>query len=167
VVHAILPISARRFIAYGMPIAVLEEFISQGSLQESYFVLWIPFPVLRVLAMAVRAVVFRNATRWLAPAYFYIVSGLIGLAVEWFVIGRATWNDKQAPLALIVVFRAGMFSFWGTVALGPHILLDARPETARIRRASAIALAAIMAGCYVRALTAKAKATGNDVLFPA
>jgi hypothetical protein len=148
-----------------MLIAALEEFVSQGVLQGSYYVWWIPFAVFLGLAIQVRKVVFRCADGWLAPLLYYVISGLIGLAVEWFIIGLAPWKDRESPLVLIVVFHSGMFSFWGAVALGPHILLDARPETARIRRATAIAFAVLMAVTYALALTAKFSSADQGVLF--
>lgn len=159
--------SAKKFFLYGLAIAGLEEFISQGVLKGSYF-LWVftllPFAVFLAVAGCVRALC-RLVPGWRAVALYYLVSGAIGLAVEWFIIGLSPWSDRESPVVLIAVFHAGMFSFWGTVALGPHILLDARAEAAPFRRAFLWAFAALMAVTYVLTFAAKAAGAGKDVQF--
>jgi hypothetical protein len=75
--------------------------------------------------------------------------------VEWFVIGLSPWSDRTSPMALIAVFHAGMFSFWGTVALAPRILLDLRPQAAGLRRRFLIAFATLGAATYVTTFAAK------------
>ncbi len=129
--------STKKFFLYGLAIAGLEEFITQGVLKESYF-LWVftlvPFVVFLGIAGCVRAVLHKLVKGWRAATLYYVVTGGIGLAVEWFIIGLSPWSDRSSPRLLIALFHAGMFSFWGTVALAPHILLDRRPEAATLQR---------------------------------
>jgi membrane glycosyltransferase len=60
-----------------------------------------------------------------------------------------------SPLLLILLFHSGMFSFWGTVALGPHVLLDDRVEAATVRRAFTSTLVALLMCSYMLALAAR------------
>jgi hypothetical protein len=58
-----------------------------------------------------------------------------------------------------------MFSFWGTVALGPHILLDDRLATASVRRAFAVTLVALLVCSYILALAARLTRASVAVQF--
>jgi hypothetical protein len=151
--------STKKFFLYGIAIAGLEEFITQGVLKGSY-VLWIftliPFVVFLGIAGCIRAALHKTARGWRAVTLYYVITGGIGLAVEWFIIGLSPWSDRSSPLPLIAVFHAGMFSFWGSVALAPHILLDSRPETAVLQRRLRWTFAVLMAATYVLTFTAKA-----------
>ena len=162
------PAFAKKFFLYGLVIAALEEFITQGVLKESCF-LWIftliPFAVFLGIAGCVWAVLHRFATEWLAIVLYYLAAGTMGLAVEWFLIGLSPWSDPSSPLALIVVFHAGMFSFWGTVALAPRIVLDFRPQVAKLRRCFLRAFAAIGVMTYALTFAAKAMNAEKNVQF--
>jgi hypothetical protein len=89
----------------------------------------------------------------------------MGLAIEWFIIGLSPWSDKSSPRWLVALFHAGVFSFWGTVALAPYILLDDRPENARLKRRFLWTFAALMIVTYVLTFTAKVGGAGGDVQF--
>ena len=160
--------SDKKFFLYGITIAGFEEFITQGVLKESYFV-WvfalIPFVVFLGIAGCIRAAVHRLSAGWRAATLYYAVTGGMGLAVEWFIIGLSPWSDRTSPLPLIIVFHAGMFSFWGTVALFPHFLLDCRPETTALQRRLRWTFAVLMAVTYVLTLTAKAVGAEQDTQF--
>ena len=160
--------SAKKFFLCGLMIAALEEFITQGRLKGSC-VLWvftlIPFALFLVLASYVRTMIHRRAMGWRAAALYYVVTGLIGLAVEWFVIGLSPWSDKTSPRLLVVVFHAGMFSFWGSVALAPRILLDLRPRVAKLRRRFLIAFTTLGLLAYVLTFAAKIAAAEKDAQF--
>jgi len=159
---------AKNFFLYGMTIAALEEFISQGVLKGSCF-LWvftlIPFALFLVVARGVRAILRRRATGWRGPALYYLVTGGMGLAIEWFIIGLSPWSDQSSPRWLVALFHAGVFSFWGTVALAPYILLDDRPENARLKRRFLWAFAALMIVTYVLTFTAKVGGARGDAQF--
>jgi len=153
--------STKKFFLYGLAVAGLEEFITQGVLKGSYFS-WvftlIPFVVFLGIAGCARAVLHKLVKGWRAAALYHAVTGGIGLAVEWFIIGLSPWSDRSSPCLLIALFQASVFSFWGTVALAPHILLDARPEIAPLQRRLRWTLAVMMSVTYV--LTFAAKAVG-------
>jgi len=160
--------STKKFFLYGLTVAGLEEFITQGVLKESHF-LWIftliPFVIFLGIAGCLRAILHTLVKGWRAAASYYVVTGGIGLAVEWFIIGLSPWRDRHSPLLLIVLFHAGMFSFWGTVAFAPHMLLDCRPETAALRRRLCCTFAILMAVTYVLTLAAKALGATRDIQF--
>jgi hypothetical protein len=162
--------STKKFFLYGLAIAGLEEFITQGVLKGSYF-FWvftlIPFVVFLGIAGCARAVLNKLVNGWRAATLYYAVTGGIGLAVEWFIIGLSPWSDRSSPPLLIALFHAGMFSFWGTVALAPHILLNCRPETAALQRRLRWTLGILMAVTYVLALTAKALGAPEGIQFSA
>jgi len=159
---------AKKFFLYGLAIAALEEFITQGVLKESYF-LWIftllPFAVFLGIAGCVWAVLHKLATGWLAAVLYYLAAGTMGLAVEWFLIGLSPWSDRTSPLALVAVFHAGMFSFWGTVAIAPRILLDLRPQVAKLRRCFLRAFTALGVMTYMLTFAARIVTVEKDLLF--
>ncbi len=159
---------ASQFFLCGLAIAGLEEFITQGVLRGSYF-LWVftlvPFAVFLGIAACVRWVLHNLTSKRLAAVLYYVAAGEIGLAVEWFIIGLAPWNDTKSPPALIAVFHAGVFSFWGTVALAPHILLDPRPQVAGLKRRMAMSFGALMAATYGLTLAAKLAGAGSGAQF--
>ncbi len=65
----------------------------------------------------------------------YAVAGLLGLAIEWFVIGNSPWANPEAN-------DLGMFAYWATVLAMPRLMLDARRLLRPVRRAAAAAFAA-------------------------
>lgn len=162
------PISLTRFFLYGIAIAGLEEFITQGVLKDSYF-LWvftlIPFAVFLSIARCIGIVLYKFMAPRHAAVLYYLAAGTIGLAVEWFLIGLSPWSDRTSPPALIAIFHAGMFSFWGTVAFAPHVLLDPRPQVAGLKCRLATAFAGLMAAAYVLTFAAKVVAADQGVLF--
>lgn len=125
----------------------------------------IPFAVFLGIAGCVRAVLHKLVRGWRAATVYYGFAGGIGLAVEWFIIGLSPWSDQSSPLLLIALFHAGVFSFWGTVALAPHILLDRRPETAPLQRRLWWTFAVMMAVTYVLTFTAKAVGAPQGTQF--
>ncbi|MBU6401799.1 MAG: hypothetical protein KGS61_15890 [Verrucomicrobia bacterium] len=52
-----------------------------------------------------------------AMTVYYVMFGCFGLAVEWLLLGNAPVAD---PLQLIT--QPGMFSYWGTMLLGPRLI---------------------------------------------
>jgi len=115
-----------------MIVAILEEFITQGVLKRNplgwiipTFIAFLPF---LLLASQIRRVLLRRIGREARlDLEFYLVSGTIGLAVEWFLIGLAPWNlGLGTDPFLSIVFQIAMFSFWGSVAFVPKIILDRR-----------------------------------------
>ncbi len=55
----------------------------------------------------------------LAAVSCYLLFGSLGLAVEWCLLGNAPVLD-----VLQFVTQPGMFTYWGTLVLGPRLLMD-------------------------------------------
>ncbi len=113
-----------------MIVAILEEFLTQGVLKRNIlgwiiptFIAFLPF---LLLTSQIHRVLLRRIMReHRLDLAFYLVSGTIGLMIEWFLIGLAPWNLGSDPF-LSVLFQVAMFSFWGSVAFAPKIILDRR-----------------------------------------
>jgi hypothetical protein len=167
-VDPMLQTSGKKFFLYGLSIAASEEFLTQGVLQGSYF-LWvftlIPFALFLLAASCLRNTIHRRLTGWIAPAVYYVFTGALGLSVEWFIIGLSPWRDTTSPLLLIILFHAGMFSFWGTVAFGPYLLLDDRQVTVKIQRSFVSLFVVLMAIAYALTLAAKLSHASGNVQF--
>ena len=54
-----------------------------------------------------------------AMVIYYLGFGSLGLAVEWLLLGNAPSADPFQ-----VITQAGMFTFWGTMLLGPRLIVD-------------------------------------------
>jgi hypothetical protein len=127
-----------RFYLVGLAVAFLEEFITQGILKRTLAGWIIPaliafFPFLIVVRQIGKILKVRMTESKAASAY-YLISGVIGLMIEWLVIGLSPWSNPAADPLLILIFQFGIFSFWGSVAFAPRLLLDRRDPVARVRR---------------------------------
>src|SRR5437773_9146055 len=129
---------AFKFYCIGLIVAGLEEFITQGVLKNNLGGWIIP----TVIAFLPFLIIVRSVSRFLeqrlteqnAVLIYYLISGGIGLSVEWFLIGLSPWKDPDAhPLAMLVL-QVGMFSSWSGVAFAPRILLDKRDFVSPVRR---------------------------------
>ena len=115
-----------------MTIASAEEFISQGVLKHTLLGWIIPTllaftPFLIASAFIHRMLRRRVKTRNRLELFYYVISGGIGLTVEWFLIGLSPWSGASGTdPVLMMVFQLGIFSFWGGVAFAPIIMMDKR-----------------------------------------
>lgn len=59
------------------------------------------------------------ASRARAMVVYYLAFGCLGLAVEWFLLGNG-------PVAnpLQVITQPGMFTYWGTMMIGPTLIME-------------------------------------------
>jgi hypothetical protein len=155
-----------KFYCIGLMVAGLEEFITQGVLKNNLGGWIIP----TVIAFLPFLIIVRAASRFLEPRFseqkaaliYYLISGSIGLAVEWFLIGLSPWSNPSAhPLGMFVL-QAGMFSFWSSVAFAPRLLLDQREFVSSTRKRFKHFLIAGMAVIYVVTF-----ATPREARFPA
>ena len=144
---------AFKFYSIGLIVAGLEEFITQGVLKHNLGGWIIP----TVIAFLPFLIIVRVVSKFLdqrfseqkAAFIYYLISGGIGLAVEWFIIGLSPWSNPSAhPLAMFVL-QAGMFSFWSGVAFAPRLLLDQREFAAGVRKGFKRFLIGGMAVIYV------------------
>jgi hypothetical protein len=127
-----------RFYAIGLIIAFLEEFITQGVLKGNLvgwiiptFIAFVPF---LVTVRFISRILHERVGQQRALLAYYLVAESIGLMIEWFIIGLSPWNSPGANPVLMLIFQLGIFSFWGTVAFAPQLLLDRRTYVARVRK---------------------------------
>jgi hypothetical protein len=128
------------FIAVGSFFATVEEFLTVVVLRRdvaSYlFTLVVLFPVFLTFVWAssrlLNWLARRQATQEVLHFFLY---GLLGLVIEWFLIGLTPWSDPNAHPAVMLLFQLGMFSFWATVAFAPRLFLTPGDASRRARRA--------------------------------
>lgn len=126
-------VSLVTFVALGLLLAAPGEVLNQilargdykafGSTMISYTILlaigfWTYAGILRVLR-----------TRYRTTLVYYLLFASLGLMVEWFLLRNApNLRDPFQPIT-----QLGMFTFWGTMLLGPRILMEST-EFAPIKR---------------------------------
>lgn len=142
-----------RFYLVGLAVAFLEEFITQGILKRNLvgwliptFIAFVPF---LIVVRQIGRVLDRRTLESKAVPYYYLVSGAIGLMIEWLVIGLSPWSNPAANPLLTITFQLGIFSFWGSVALTPRLMLDRRDSVTGVRKWYKLFLASGFASIYL------------------
>jgi hypothetical protein len=59
---------------------------------------------------------------------------LLGLFLEWSLMGLSPWSNPAANPLLMLAFQIGMLAFWATVATAPLVFLDRRAPGRHARR---------------------------------
>ena len=119
------------FMFVGMVFALVGEFMFKFFAQPSMEVFWGMTVVYLVILTFVyfsgklMDMIFKR--KLLAEVNCYVLYGLMGLAIEWFLIGNSPWGNPDAD-------QLGMFSFWATVCFGPRIFLNDRKGVAGVKR---------------------------------
>jgi hypothetical protein len=129
-----------KFMLIGSFFATVEEFLTVVIIRQdiaSYlFTLLILFPAFLTFVWVTSPILGKLVAREpLKEITIFFVYGLIGLLIEWFLIGLSPWSDPNANWVLMLVFQLGMFSFWATVAFAPRIFIDTREASQNTRRA--------------------------------
>lgn len=127
-----------KFYIIGLTVAFLEEFITQGVLKRNLLgwiiptiIAFIPF---LVAVRLVDKILQKRLGEHRAVLAYYVMAGGIGLMIEWFIIGLSPWSSPGSDPLLMLVFQLGMFSFWGSVAFAPRLLLDERNSIVAVRK---------------------------------
>ena len=127
-----------RFLGIGSAFSTVEEVLTvlvlRGDLGAYLFTLFILFPAFLTFVWISRRLLTRFVR--LQPVrdlIHYLLYGLVGLLIEWFAIGLSPWSDPDANPILMVVFQAGMFSFWATVAFAPLLFVNPDPLSRQAR----------------------------------
>ncbi|HEY2979562.1 MAG TPA: hypothetical protein VGJ22_00145 [Anaerolineales bacterium] len=129
-----------RFVLVGTFFSTVEEFLTvvvlKHDLASFVFTLLVLFPVFLTFAFLSSRLFNRLLRR--EPARdiaHFVIYGVFGLMIEWFLIGLAPWSDPSANPILMALFQFGMFSFWATVGFAPRLFISGA-ELARETRAS-------------------------------
>jgi hypothetical protein len=111
------------FIVLGLLLAapgeVLNQILAHNDVRAfrttmiSYSILlFVGFFVGKVIALFIKH-------RARAMIIYYLGFGSLGLAVEWLLLGNAPTVDPFQ-----VITQPGMFTFWGTMMLGPRLIME-------------------------------------------
>ncbi len=124
----------RKFLAFlvvGSFVSTVEEFLTVAVLKHDFgsylFTLLSLFPVFLTLVYFSSRLIDRLVRgRRAQELTHFFVYGLVGLMIEWFLIGLSPWSPSAASNPLIMfIFQLGMFSFWATVGLAPRLFTNA------------------------------------------
>jgi hypothetical protein len=117
-----------RFVLVGTFFSTVEEFLTvvvlKHDLPSYFFTLLVLFPAFLTFAFVssqlLNRLIRREPAREIAH---YLIYGVIGLMIEWFLIGLSPWSDPTAKPILMSLFQFGMFSFWATVGFAPRLFI--------------------------------------------
>ena len=130
-------------LVLGSLFATVGEFLFcvlvRQSLPDYLFTLAAYPAILALTYLPLRWIERRMPSEPTADMAAYAIAGLLGLAIEWFVIGNSPWANPEAN-------DLGMFAYWATVLAMPRLMLDPRPHLRPVRRAAAAAFAAYAFG---------------------
>jgi hypothetical protein len=127
-----------RFLAVGTVLSATEEFLTVVILRRDFgawlFTLLVLFPAyLTIICLIGKALEYWYRGVVLERARFAL-PGVIGLAIEWFLIGLSPWSNPAAIPILMLLFQAAMFSFWATVGYAPWLFVTESSRAARARK---------------------------------
>jgi hypothetical protein len=121
--------SLSRFLAIGTLLSTTEEFLTivllRGDIKTWLFTLLILFPVSLVSIYVTGAALARTRLRQQSiDSIRFLISGGVGLAIEWFIIGLSPWSNPSANPIVMSLFQLGMFSFWASVGFVPWLFVQ-------------------------------------------
>lgn len=133
----------RRYLAFllvGSFFSSVEEFLTvavlRGDLASFGFSLVVVFPGFLTFVYLSSPLLARiHPRRPVQELAHFGVYALLGLGIEWFLIGLSPWSDPGAHPVLMFLFQLGMFSFWATVSFAPRLFLTPGEPARRARRA--------------------------------
>ena len=118
-----------RFVGIGMVLGLFSEAelkLVAGINPRAFGITLIAYPVILTVGYGAHKLTDQLVRwRWLADLVFYLASGVVGLYVEWTLLG----NDLQSN-----AFQPGMFAMWTTFLFGPRILTREAPSLRGPRR---------------------------------
>jgi hypothetical protein len=138
------------FILLGLLLAapgeVLNQILARRDLRAFRTTLF-SYAILLLVAFFVCKLI-RGAVKKRAVAVLssYLLFGSFGLSVEWFLLGNAPVLDVGQ-----MITQPGMFTYWGTLVLGPVLIADASAP-AGLRRAFLLFFL-IYTSCYLLVAT--------------
>jgi hypothetical protein len=133
----------RRYLAFvlvGSFFSSVEEFLTvavlRGDLASFVFTVVVVFPgFLTFVYLSFPLLARISPRRPVQELAAFGVYAVLGLGIEWFLIGLSPWSDPEADPVLMLLFQLGMFSFWATVAFAPRLFLAPGEPARRARRA--------------------------------
>ena len=118
-----------RFLLIGLVLALCTEFtlkVMTAVKPWTFLIAACLYPIILSLGYAGSRVLDRVcATTWCADVWYYLASGLGGLAIEWGVLGNGPASHAIQP---------AMFAMWTTFCFGPRLLTRESAMLAHARR---------------------------------
>lgn len=121
-----------RYVALGIlftaPVELFNQVMMQKAGLRGFLTTCASYAVILSLWFFVlRRLEKRQWSRSRLALFNYAAFAVIGLMVEWFLIGNSPWANPAAN-------QIGMLGWWGLLAVFPYIVSDRRMETKRIRK---------------------------------
>ena len=116
-------------LLFAAPGEVLNQILSRHNL-PAFRSTMVSYSVLLLIGFFVEkgiSAVFRKSRARLA---YYLLFGLLGLMVEWFLLGNAPVLEPFQ-----IVTQPGMFTYWGTMLLAPCLMME--PDFAELKKSFA------------------------------
>ncbi len=128
------------FIGTGFLFSTAEEFLSiivlRHDVASFLFTFFILFPFyLSFVYFSSKLIRYASPHPPTQELIHYFAYGVIGLIIEWFIIGLAPWKDAVANPVLLIVFNLVMFCFLATVAFAPRIFITPGELSDRMQNA--------------------------------
>jgi hypothetical protein len=105
-------------LGFSVPGEILNQILARHNIR-AFGSTMISYTVLLFLGFFVEKGIGAMLPRPKARLVYYLLFGSLGLMVEWLLLGNAPVLEPFQ-----VITQPGMFTFWGTMLLGPCILLE-------------------------------------------
>lgn len=116
-------------LGFAVPGEVLNQILSRHNV-PAFRSTMISYTVLLLIGFVVDKGIIAVLKKSRARLVYYLLFGFLGLMVEWFLLGNAPVLE---PFQIIT--QPGMFTFWGTMMLGPRLLME--PDLGALKKSFA------------------------------
>ncbi|KYK38097.1 MAG: hypothetical protein AYK18_17765 [Theionarchaea archaeon DG-70] len=127
-----------KFILIGLVFAGVEEFLTIALIKEDlsgfFIVMVLVFPLYLTIVYFSSKIIDYFWRREIADVIHFFTYGIMGLMIEWFLIGLSPWSNPEAHPGTMLIFQVGMFSFWATLSFVPRIFIDGRKKFNKIKK---------------------------------
>lgn len=120
-----------KFILIGLLFATVGEFVLNililNSLSDYLFTFIIYFLLLVFIYYSSKIINFLFRKKLTANIIYYLTYSLLGLMIEWFLLGNSPSGNPDAN-------QIGMFSFWAAVCMMPRIFTDKNKNLIKLKK---------------------------------
>ncbi len=106
-------------LGFSVPGEILNQILARHNVR-AFGSTMISYTILLFIGFFVEKAISATFEKPKARLVYYLLFGFLGLMVEWFLLGNAPVLEPFQ-----VITQPGMFTFWGTMLLGPWIVLEA------------------------------------------
>ncbi len=118
-----------KFMGIGLVLGLFIEAelkLVAGIKPKGFIVALIAYPILLTLFYAMSRLIDRFiSSTWRGDILQYLLVGLIGIAIEWVILGNGLGSNA---------FQSGMLAMWTTWGFGPRILTRDSPILEKFRK---------------------------------